>query len=108
MSFLVLLYTNDTIIICKNTKANMWCLKAVLRVFEITSGLRVNFHINCLVGLNVGEDELNTATHFLYCRIGVVPFNYLGILVEENPRMSTTWRPVIKNLIDRLSTLSSR
>lgn len=65
LSFLVLQYADGTIIMCKNTRMNLWCLKAVLRVFEMAFGPRVNFHKKCPVGLYVELDELNTAAHFL-------------------------------------------
>lgn len=93
---------------CKNTRENLWCLKAVLRVFEMASRLRVNFNKSCLIGINVDGGELNMAAQFLYCKIGEVPFNFLGIPVGANPRLSSTWRPVINKLRDRLSIWRSR
>lgn len=67
-SFSILQYADDTIIMCKNTRENLWCLKSVLRIFEMASGLRVNFHKSCLVGMNVDFDELNNAARVLYCQ----------------------------------------
>lgn len=105
LAFPVLQYADDTIIMCKNTRENLWCLKALLRVFEMASGLRVNFHKSYF---NVDEEELSIAAQFLYCKIGEVPFKLLGISVGANPRLSTTWKPIVKKLRSRLTTWRSR
>lgn len=74
----------------------------------MVSGLRVNFHKSCIVGMNVDSNEVNMAAHFLYCRIGQVPFEFLGIPVGEILRLSSIWSLVIKKLRDRLSTWKRR
>lgn len=68
------------------------------------SGHRVNFHKSCLVGLNVEAREVRATTQFLYCKVGEVPFKFLGFPVGENPRLSSTWRPIVNRLKDRLSS----
>lgn len=99
-SYHILQYAYDTLIMCKNSRENLWCLKAVLRIFELVSGL--------LVGLNVDLEELRTTSQFLYCRLGEVPFKFLGIPVGANPRLSSTWRRMVKKIRDRLSTWMNR
>lgn len=34
---------------------NLWAMKTVLRIFELSSGLRVNFAKSSLMGVNVSE-----------------------------------------------------
>lgn len=48
-------------------------------MFEMVYGLQVNFNKSCIMGLNVNNEELRVASQFLYCRVGVVPFNFLGL-----------------------------
>lgn len=74
----------------------------------MVSGLKVNFHKSCLHGMNVDMEKLRVAARFLYCKVGEVPFNFLGLHIGANPRLSATWQPVIKKLRDRLSTWRSR
>jgi hypothetical protein len=69
---------------------NLWALKAILRGFEMASGLKVNFWKSCLVGVNVSNEFLIMASNFLNCRIGMLPFKYLGLLVGANSRRSST------------------
>ncbi|PNX97438.1 cysteine-rich receptor-like protein kinase [Trifolium pratense] len=60
-------------------------LKAVLRGFEMTSGLKMNFWKSCVMGVNVSDEFLGMASDFLNCRIGRTPFKYLGLPVGANP-----------------------
>jgi hypothetical protein len=48
---------------------NLWTLKAVLRGFEMASGLKVNFWKSCIMSVNVTNDFLVMASKFLNCRI---------------------------------------
>ncbi|XP_045791386.1 uncharacterized protein LOC123886091 [Trifolium pratense] len=60
-------------------------LKAVLRGFEMTSGLKMNFWKSCVMCVNVSDEFLGMASDFLNCRIGRTPFKYLGLPVGANP-----------------------
>jgi hypothetical protein len=49
----ILQYADDTLCIGEASVDNLWALKAVLRGFELASGLKVNFWKSCLLGINV-------------------------------------------------------
>lgn len=108
LSFPVLQFADDTLILCKSSRENLWCLKVVLRIFELVSGLRVIFHKSCLVGLNIEEEELRIGARFLHCNIGEVPFKFLGISVGANPRIGSTWQSVVNKMKDKLSSWRGR
>jgi hypothetical protein len=93
MPISILQYADDTLCIGEATVENLWVIKSVLRGFEMASGLKVNFSKSCIMGVNVSNDFLNLASGFLNCRIGQVPFIYLGLPVGANPRLASTWRP---------------
>jgi len=44
-------YADDTLYIKEASIQNLWTLKALLRVFEMESGLEVNFYKNLLIGV---------------------------------------------------------
>jgi hypothetical protein len=46
-------YADDTLCIGKAMVDNPWTLKAVLRGFEMVTGLMINFFKSCLIGVNV-------------------------------------------------------
>ncbi|MCH93254.1 LINE-1 reverse transcriptase like, partial [Trifolium medium] len=58
-------YADDTLCIGEATMENVWTLKALLRGFELASGLKVNFWKSCLIGVNVSPTFMTTACDFL-------------------------------------------
>ncbi|GAU28852.1 hypothetical protein TSUD_21890 [Trifolium subterraneum] len=95
-------YADDTLCIGEASMENLWTLKALLRGFELTSGLKVNFWKSCLIGVNVSDHFMTMACRFLNCKQGMVPFSYLGLPVGANPRRCSTWDPLIEQLRRRL------
>jgi hypothetical protein len=95
-------YADDTLCIGEATIENLWILKAILRSFEIVSGLKVNFSKSCVMGVNVSNDFIRLASVFLNCKVGSVPFKYLGLPVGANPRRASTWEPLLETLRQRL------
>jgi hypothetical protein len=104
----ILQYADDTLFIGDATVENLWAMKAVLRGFEMASGLKVNFWKSCIMGVNVPLDFLTLASDFLNCRIGRVPFKYLGLPVGANPRLSATWAPMLDSIKRRLGSWGNK
>lgn len=67
----------------------LWTIKAILRGFNISSGLGVNFHKSSLIRINVNPSLLLLAKGFMYSKIESLPFWYLGLLVGTNPRIES-------------------
>jgi hypothetical protein len=86
----ILQYADDTLCIGETSVDNLLAIKAVLRGFEMASGLKVNFWKSCLFGVNVSNDFLTMASDFLNCRLGHLPFKYLGLPVGANSRLFST------------------
>jgi hypothetical protein len=82
--------------------SNLWALKAVLRGFAMTSGLKVNFWKSGLMGVNVKPTFMEMACTLLNCKLGEIPFKYLGLPIGANPKSSSTWDPLLKSLQNRL------
>jgi len=40
----LLQFADDTLFVCESKVQNIMCIKAILRCFELSSGLKVNFH----------------------------------------------------------------
>ncbi|MCI12876.1 putative non-LTR retroelement reverse transcriptase related protein, partial [Trifolium medium] len=78
-------------------------LRAVLALFEIMSGLRVNFHKSMLVGVNISESWLAEAASALSCKAGNMSFLYLGLPIGGDPRRLDFWEPVLTRIKNRLS-----
>ncbi|CAL0315533.1 unnamed protein product [Lupinus luteus] len=101
-------YADDTLLIGENSLANITVLKGILKCFELSSGLRINFHKSCFMGINSGDNLVERAVGKLFCKIGSVPFKFLGIPVGANPRRISTWSPVIDVFKRRLSSWNQK
>jgi hypothetical protein len=108
VSVSLLQYADDTLFIGEARVENLWAMKAILRWFELVSGLKVNFSKSRLIGVNVASSFMEGAANFLNCTIGTIPFVYLGLPIGANPRLSSTWDPVVKTIEKRLSSWKNR
>jgi len=83
-------------------------MRAILLLFESLSGLKVNFSKSHLVGVNVANSWLSEAAMVLNCRVGSIPFVYLGLLIGGNARRLSFWESPISRLKSRLSGWKSK
>jgi hypothetical protein len=65
VSVSLLQFADDTLFIGEARVENLWAMKAILRWFELVSGLKVNFSKSRLIGVNVSSNFLHVAKHFL-------------------------------------------
>jgi len=103
----MLQFADDTLFLCQDAFSNVFTLKAILRGFEVASGLKINFHKSKLAGINVCKSNMDCYTKTLNCSQMEVPFTYLGIEVGGNPRKKF-WESVLKKLKSRLSVWKGR
>jgi len=97
-------YVDDTLYVGRATVENLWTLKALLRGFEMTSGLKVNFYKSCLLGVNVDSDFMVMACNFLNSGQGSFPFKYLGFPVGGKLGRVNTWEPLLDQISKKLSS----
>ncbi|CAJ2669290.1 unnamed protein product [Trifolium pratense] len=101
-------FADDTLLMGTKSWANVRALRAVLVLFESMSGLRVNFHKSMLVGVNIPDSWLGEAASAMCCKVGKIPFLYLGLPIGGDPRRLCFWEPVLDRLKNRLSGWRSR
>lgn len=101
-------FADDTLFIGNKSWANMRALRAGLVLFEAMSGLKVNFHKSSLVGVNINDSWLSEAASVLGCKVGKIPFLYLGLSIGGDPRRLLFWEPVVDRIKSRLSGWQSR
>jgi hypothetical protein len=88
--------------------ANVRALRAVLNLFADMSGLKVNFQKSLLVGVNISDSWLTEAASILNCKVGKIPFLYLGLSIGGDPRKLVFWEPAVANIKSRLLGWQSR
>jgi hypothetical protein len=78
-------FADDTLLLGNKSWANVRALRAALVIFESLSGLKVNFNKSLLVGNNISDSWLYEAVTVLSCKVGKIPFMYLGLPIGGNP-----------------------
>jgi len=101
-------FADDTLILRKKFWANIRAMRAVLVLFENPSGLKVNFSKSQLVGVNVTTSWLSEAGMVLSCKVGSVPFVYLGLPIGGNATRLAFWEPLLNQINSRLSSCNSK
>jgi len=101
-------FVDDTLLIGEKSWGNVRALRVVLVLFEAMSWLKVNFHKSSLVGNNIHDSWLTEATFVLGCKVGRVPFMYLGLPIGGDPRRLLFWDPIVSCIKSRFSDWHSR
>jgi hypothetical protein len=101
-------FADDTLLVCDRSWANIRAIKALLLLFEASSGLKVNFHKSMLVGVNIHDSWLAEAPSVLHCKLGQLPFLYLGLPIGGDSRKLKFWRPLVDRIKSRLSGWKSK
>jgi len=61
-------YVDDTLVFSPNDFHSISTAKRNLRWFEFASGLKVNFHKNSLVGINLDDEYTTGMKNAIYCK----------------------------------------
>ena len=101
-------FADDTLLIGDKCWANVRAMRAGFLLFEAMSRVKVNFHKSSLVGVNINASWLSDATSVLGCKVGKIPFLYLGLPIGGNPCRLLFWEPVVNRIKTRLSGWHSR
>jgi len=96
-------FADDTLIIGDKSWLNVRSMRVVLLLFEQVSGLKVNFHKSLIIGVNVSDSWLYEAAMVLNCRVGTLPFMYLGLPIGGDSWKIEFWRPILNSITSRLS-----
>jgi len=101
-------FADDTLLLGSKSWVNVRALRAVLTLFADMSGLKVNFNKSLLVGINIVESWLNEAASILNCKVGKIPFLYLGLSIGGNLNRLAFWDHVLHTIKSRFSGWQSR
>ncbi|XP_071712476.1 uncharacterized mitochondrial protein AtMg01250-like [Rutidosis leptorrhynchoides] len=74
-------YADDTIFFGEWSEGNLRNLMKLLKCFELTSGLKVNYNKSNLFGIGVEKRVVENMASVYKCKVGTFPFIYLGLPV---------------------------
>lgn len=78
-----------------STLENMATIKAILHLFELVSRMKINYHKSHILGIKTSSSWVKDAATILNCKVGSLPFTYLGLSVCANPRRKRTWDSIV-------------
>ncbi|XP_071704267.1 uncharacterized protein [Rutidosis leptorrhynchoides] len=87
-------YADDTIFTGEWSRSNASSLQNLLKCFELTSGLKVNFHKSCLFGVGVSNEDVSEVVNIIGCQVGWFPFTYLGLPINSRMKKIKEWHPL--------------
>ncbi|KAJ0450914.1 putative RNA-directed DNA polymerase [Helianthus annuus] len=103
-----LFFADDSIFLGLWDKDNLCSIRRILRVFFLMSGLKVNHSKSCLYGIGLTDSEVENMAGTLNCKMGQLPFTYLGLKVGANMNRVCNWKEVIDKFHKRLSNWKAR
>jgi hypothetical protein len=77
--FPIIQYADDTLVVMEASVGQVQILKNCLNSFSLATGLTVNFSKSCLVPINCQDKTTQYLTTLLGCKLGQMPFTYLGL-----------------------------
>ncbi|XP_058746241.1 uncharacterized protein LOC131619117 [Vicia villosa] len=106
--FEMLQFADDMTLIYDGSKENLWCIKAILRGFDLVSGLCIILSKSLIIGAHLEDHVLFAASSFLGCLVGKLSFMFLGITIGGNHRRKEFWSFVISKLKKRFRAWSGK
>ncbi|CAL5404238.1 unnamed protein product [Camellia sinensis] len=101
-------FANDTILFCEADRMEVSNIKRILRCFEISSGLKINYHKSVICGIGVDDGLLHEFASSLNCKHQKLPLSYLGLPLGANPSRRSTWQPVLDKFKQKLASWKRR
>ncbi|CAL5343189.1 unnamed protein product [Camellia sinensis] len=101
-------FADDTILFCEADRMEVSNIKRILRCFEISSGLKINYHKSVICGIGVDDGLLHEFASSLNCKHQKLPLSYLGLPLGANPSRRSTWQPVLDKFKQKLASWKRR
>lgn len=90
-------FADDTIVFLDNKASSFRGIKSVLIIFQMLTGLKVNFHKGSRDAAAIANAEV------LGCKHGTFPFQYLRATMGGKPQRKSFWNPMIKKIKTKLA-----
>jgi hypothetical protein len=85
----------------------LFALKAILNTFADSTGLKVNYSKSCIYPINLSQERLGHLAATFNCKMGSLPFNYLGLPLSMNKPIVQECLPLVHKVERRLISTSN-
>jgi hypothetical protein len=99
---LTLQYADDTLLFSSCDQSHIKNLNVILSLFEMVSGMRINFHKSEVIPLNLDEVSSDAIAHVLSFPVGSLPFKYLGVPLHFDRLKRADLQPLMDKLLKRI------
>ncbi|KAK3175716.1 hypothetical protein Dsin_032603 [Dipteronia sinensis] len=95
-------FVDDTVIFLKPRVDYLLNLKRIIRCFELSSKLKINFHKSYVIRVGKNVTNENSWAYIFRCRKATLPITYLGLPLGGRPYSKVFWNPVVDKIETRL------
>lgn len=85
-------------LLCKALVKNAKVMRGVLTLFELASGLKVNFQKRSLHITDMKEPHLEMFAGLINCKVGDFSFSCLGLPIGANYWKREVWKPLLDHV----------
>jgi len=103
----VIQYADDTLLIMQADARQLFFLKALLRSFSDSTGLKVNYSKSQMLPINVSQDRMKILANTFGCQIGTFPFTCPGLPMGTTKPRVEDYTPLMDKIERRLTACSS-
>ncbi|KAJ9551779.1 LOW QUALITY PROTEIN: hypothetical protein OSB04_015824 [Centaurea solstitialis] len=101
-------YADDALFLGEWSKRNLRNILKILQCFYRASGLRVNWRKSAIHGIGVPSIEINEVANSLGCKVGNLPFTYLGIPIGDRMKKKRAWKTLFDKFRNKLSNWKAK
>lgn len=96
-------FADDTLLFINGDDNSIHSIKRILIIFQLLSGLKINFHKSELYALNYAQHQKEKWAHTLGCNLGSWPLKYLGVPLGLSQTSSSLWDPLLSKFHKNLN-----
>ncbi|KAL4179842.1 hypothetical protein AMTRI_Chr13g122120 [Amborella trichopoda] len=89
-------YVDYTLIFCDAEVVRLENIARFLEIYEVTLGIKVNFHKSSLVGINCIGSTVNNLAFVMGCKVDSFSITYLGLPILDSKLSIVVWDRVIE------------
>lgn len=101
MDFPILKYADDTLLIMEASQQQLFSLKAMIHIYDMVVGLKVNYTKSSIIPINVTPDKMKLLASTLNYHIDSLPFTYRLPFIVLQPKLQVCL-PLINRIQSRL------
>lgn len=96
-------FTDDTVFFLKDNWQSVKGIKIVLKIFEMLSGLKVNYSKSNIYYKGEKLAQVKDWASWIGCSVQDFPIDYLGATLGSSQKRKAFWKPIIKKVKAKLN-----